>query len=60
MLLILLLPVSASAELTTAEQARRVVQYWLHQNQQPLDTELGAGVLDVETFSDGTTAITYI
>jgi len=52
MLLILLLPVSATAEPTTVEQARRVVQYWLHQNQQPMETKMGTEVLDVETFSD--------
>ncbi|MCI5141738.1 MAG: hypothetical protein D3909_08430, partial [Candidatus Electrothrix sp. ATG1] len=50
MLLILLLPVSAMAKPTTDGQARRVVRYWLHQNQQPLETKMGPEVLDVETF----------
>jgi len=48
----LLLPVSAAADPTTAEQAEQVVSNWLALDQQPLGANLGTAVENVQAYND--------
>lgn len=48
----LLLPVSAAADPTTAEQAEQVVQNWLALDQQPLGANFGSKVENVQAYND--------
>ncbi|WP_417914397.1 C10 family peptidase [Candidatus Electronema sp. JM] len=50
--LFVLLPASAGAVPTTAEQAERVVRRWLALDQRPLETELGSAIAGMETYKD--------
>ncbi len=52
LLITLFFPVMALALSTSDEQVRRVVNYWLFQNQTPLSARMGTEIRDVVTFND--------